>query len=338
MNESRLKYLDIARGIGICLVVAGHSLVTPMRNADRIFQALYDGIYFFHMSFFFFLSGYLTSATGKRQRSTEHKVLFFRKTAMKLLIPYLFYSFLGYALLGAVSGKKIQQCLWEIITTENHLFHHLWFLYTMFMVSVLDLFIPEKYIGHIIIATAVLHGGLSAVKELPLICLYIVRYLFFYEAGHLYQIKRRFSGYIDVCIFIITELLYILFFSDPAPLNGGLYFTERFMCSTAICVGGIVGSRLILDFSVRIEQSTGMITKLFEITGKNSMEIYLLHMPLLVPGLGTVMWKVGMNGGLILISCILAGICIPMFLAHYIHRSRFLSIFMFGRAESKEDT
>ena len=142
MNESRLKYLDIARGIGICLVVAGHSLVTPMRNADRIFQALYDGIYFFHMSFFFFLSGYLTSATGKRQRSTEHKVLFFRKTAMKLLIPYLFYSFLGYALLGAVSGKKFSsvcgkllrlkiicfiicgfytQCLWFLSSTYLYL-------------------------------------------------------------------------------------------------------------------------------------------------------------------------------------------------------------------------
>ena len=57
--SKRIEYIDIARGIGILLVVMGHNdfaVVSPF---------LYKLIYSFHMPLFFFLSGYfLNSATG----------------------------------------------------------------------------------------------------------------------------------------------------------------------------------------------------------------------------------------------------------------------------------
>src|SRR5512144_3032083 len=49
--KKRLEYIDIAKGIGILLVVMGHndfSLVSPF---------FYKFIYAFHMPLFFFLSG-----------------------------------------------------------------------------------------------------------------------------------------------------------------------------------------------------------------------------------------------------------------------------------------
>lgn len=46
----RIRYIDVARGLGIFLVIIGHL------NTNEI---LHNTIYSFHMPFFFFLSGYL---------------------------------------------------------------------------------------------------------------------------------------------------------------------------------------------------------------------------------------------------------------------------------------
>ena len=49
--SKRIEYIDIARGIGILLVVMGHndfSLISPF---------LFKLIYSFHMPLFFFMSG-----------------------------------------------------------------------------------------------------------------------------------------------------------------------------------------------------------------------------------------------------------------------------------------
>jgi fucose 4-O-acetylase-like acetyltransferase len=48
MNKSRIDFIDIAKGIGIILVVIGHTQ-SPINNF----------IYLFHMPLFFFISGYL---------------------------------------------------------------------------------------------------------------------------------------------------------------------------------------------------------------------------------------------------------------------------------------
>ncbi len=50
MKSNRIGYIDVAKGVAILLVVIGHvsNLPTPIKSS----------IYSFHMSLFFFLSGY----------------------------------------------------------------------------------------------------------------------------------------------------------------------------------------------------------------------------------------------------------------------------------------
>lgn len=75
--------IDIAKGIGILLVVIGHSI-----NSDSILQTY---IYMFHMPLFFIMSGLFIEPEGEKFK------LFFRES--KLLSYYIFYSiiFLLYA-------------------------------------------------------------------------------------------------------------------------------------------------------------------------------------------------------------------------------------------------
>ena len=49
----RLSFIDIAKGIGIILVILGHSLAYGCQNA------LFSMIYAFHMPVFFFFSFWL---------------------------------------------------------------------------------------------------------------------------------------------------------------------------------------------------------------------------------------------------------------------------------------
>ncbi|WP_219642083.1 acyltransferase family protein [Cohnella sp. CFH 77786] len=87
----RIDWLDAAKGIGIILVVAGHTGSTSSTVTNYIFS--------FHMPLFFFLSGYLFTA-GKYGFGS-----YVRKKAKSLLIPYFVFAFATYAY-WAVIGRK----------------------------------------------------------------------------------------------------------------------------------------------------------------------------------------------------------------------------------------
>lgn len=77
MSE-RINYIDVAKGIGIALVVVGHCTIGT---------SLFNFIYQFHMPFFFFLSGTLY----KNEYDTK-PLLFIKKKLKGLYIPYIKYS------------------------------------------------------------------------------------------------------------------------------------------------------------------------------------------------------------------------------------------------------
>ena len=70
MNTKRLDWIDIAKGIGIILVVLGHTLVPQVRETGFA-GFLWIFIYNFHMPLFFFLSGYLIETEDATNRIFE---------------------------------------------------------------------------------------------------------------------------------------------------------------------------------------------------------------------------------------------------------------------------
>ena len=75
MNTKRIQYLDIAKAIGIILVIIGHI------SQNEIITSV---IYSFHMPLFFILSGYLY-----HKGNTKNKI-------KKILIPYFLFSIISY--------------------------------------------------------------------------------------------------------------------------------------------------------------------------------------------------------------------------------------------------
>ena len=125
-REPRLLTVDVARGIGIVLVVLGHNVL--FRESAHGF---YEALYLFHMPLFFFLSG----VTFKQAWIGET----LRKRARALLVPYFMMG--AMALLAATQSNDVGAMLSElrgILYGTGHTirFVPLWFLPCLFLVCV----------------------------------------------------------------------------------------------------------------------------------------------------------------------------------------------------------
>lgn len=95
----RDKWIDIARGIGIILVILGHAIREEMQTDYIVFYYTYRVLYMFHMNLFFFLAG----ITYTRYNRENHLGIFLKNKTKKLLIPWISYSLLIYLLFALAS-------------------------------------------------------------------------------------------------------------------------------------------------------------------------------------------------------------------------------------------
>jgi fucose 4-O-acetylase-like acetyltransferase len=94
VTSKRIPYIDIAKCIGIFLIVLGHML----RRGHILSGMITAGV-----PLFFFLSGIT-------YHYSDHKLLFWKKKFMTLVIPYLFaglISIIIFTLLGSFAGKRL---------------------------------------------------------------------------------------------------------------------------------------------------------------------------------------------------------------------------------------
>ena len=69
LQEERINWVDIAKGIGIVLVLLGHAPRDSMRMQYPLIDFLYYFIYSFHMPLFFFLAGMIFGHTQIKKPS-----------------------------------------------------------------------------------------------------------------------------------------------------------------------------------------------------------------------------------------------------------------------------
>lgn len=101
--ERRLHYVDVAKGIGIYLIVLGHAFVGFVSQV----------IYVFHVPAFFFLSGFVYRKKTAR--------VFWREKLMRLYVPYLIFALLSillFSVLGEFMASRLgleleSNSLWE---------------------------------------------------------------------------------------------------------------------------------------------------------------------------------------------------------------------------------
>ncbi len=136
IEEKRDFRIDIAKGIGIFLVIAGH--LVQYAHSTSIF------IFAFHMPLFYFLSGYVCSSDFSKNK--------FWKRIKSLLIPYLGFSLFGFIISLCVpvwrSGITFELFFYQFLYNVQPEFLHVgqvWFLFSLIIITIL-FFITNTFI------------------------------------------------------------------------------------------------------------------------------------------------------------------------------------------------
>ncbi|WYP26232.1 acyltransferase family protein [Alkalihalobacillus sp. FSL W8-0930] len=281
MNQ-RVKWIDVAKGIGIILVVLSHA---PVNDTLKSF------LFAFHMPLFFYLSGIVFKPSSLPIGA------FVWKKARGLLLPYFIFSFITYVFWFYVtrnfpftSGDDVDPIvpfsgIFISTPVDYQLTYNpaIWFLTCLFVVELLYYFTHricrnEKWIPFFLIVFGVL-GYASSVfisaNQLPWSILVSLTAVVFYGIGALTkqvweEPTWRKTIVSLVVLFLITYVAQH-FNSERVDMRGNLYGESWFFY-----LGALSGSIGIILLALKLHH-----LKVLSFLGQYSIVILLLHFPAL---------------------------------------------------------
>ncbi len=292
-NLKRLDYVDIAKGLGMLMVIWGHI------NSGSTFVLVYS----FHMPLFFFLSGIVFNSN----RYQSFKAFFIRKVKT-LVIPYLIFSFLTWlvwVVYTIVFHSAVDSYFMPLLQTfiaqgsGGYLVHNvpLWFVSCLLLIEFLYYFISKIKNDFLIVLICVIFAIASYVMEL---CLPIFDFtllpwsigvvfaaIIFYAAGNLLMKHNFFSRVKEFCnnkiviswviLIFMTAALYYL-----ALLNGHITMGhEQYNNRLLFYLNGFLGSLCVLIFAFLTEKLFSIKAFSFiKLIGLNSLYFMLIENPI----------------------------------------------------------
>jgi acyltransferase len=283
--ETRDLSIDVAKGVGIMLVVFGHTCQNYLVTSY---------VYSFHMPFFFFLAGLNFNFTKYK----EHPAYFLRKRILRLMLPYYLAAFCSYYLYTFLSPTLSLPTISAKIALQG-IFHGngsglpfnlvLWFLPALFCCEIIFLILClmlqrfRLFIGVILITIS----GFILGKSKPLIMgLDIAMTMqFFIYCGFLFrqadwvqkarQSKR--DGIINgVAIFSFLLMLLFSATNGRVDLMTRLYGQPIYFLFAGLC-GSVALVMACYSFSFSDHHH---IKTVLGVTGRASLSIFISHLPI----------------------------------------------------------
>lgn len=321
-KKNRYTEIDIARGIGILFVVLGHSIKQTGVSAGWIRILTYI-IYSFHMPLFFCLSGFVSAKILPMKR--HERGVYALSRARRLLVPYFVIGLLYIPLKLKMSASAIKPFsvsdIWKLLIGQNPDVS-LWFLYILFLIELICALLVNTYnfrsiwYGSFFLSVAIYWANLDI--RTP-------KYLFFFLMGIWVRLKfedSRKAGYEDAMdgqdllafLALVTDIFAIIF----------LYRTTITitMMLTSLC--GIylvlwISSRLVYNIDGE-KKDLGRWARIFLLLGLYSMDIFILHEPIMTI-VRLVLWdKLGLNYILCTAVVFACAICLPIPISKWIIR------------------
>jgi fucose 4-O-acetylase-like acetyltransferase len=291
--SKRINYIDVARGIGILLVVMGHN------DFAAISPFMHKLIYSFHMPLFFFLSGYFLSTATPFWA-------FVKKRFNGLLKPYFFTIFMIYFFSISFEKMSFANAITRIVKamygTGLYIdWVQLWFLPHLFVVSIyaylfyktvgrvdnrwvrwgillLTLFIATLYLKSFFPFPVTLLGKSYKLLGLPYSMDLVLLSGFFFILGSETRPLNMERLYGNVFFLLITGAVLVLmnlFFSPVIDLNTRVY--DSFVVSTLEAVTGIL---FIMALSRQVDLHIAWLSTFFQYIGRITLIILILHGPI----------------------------------------------------------
>lgn len=340
--KKRVGWIDIAKGIAILLVLWGHAMREPMRLESAALDCSYRVIYTFHMAFFFWLSGYVYQMTNGRVSQISMRN-FVQKKLKTQFFPWAIYSMFCYIAFAAAlhvpsfsrilqsagyqGGVSLPFFMLRCLQGNNLYAFHLWFIYTLFLISILVAVI-DRSIQHFhtkpvfiwigMIALSFLGTLLERMKLLPFgdwigLFRYVCMYLPFYLLGILmysWKLPRTCCmlwGFAALAYMIIRAMFFSGFIGDAIDAPSlPLELLLRYL-SYALLPGFML---LLCTFCSWLDTKR---TAWLAYLGRASFYIYLLHQPFCCAFIGNALYsKLGVPALPTMFVCLIISIAVPL--------------------------
>jgi fucose 4-O-acetylase-like acetyltransferase len=233
--QIRLDWIDYTKGLGIFLVVLGHTLRGLIGDTDNLYPKEWDyldaWIYSFHMPLFFFLSGLLSYRMGEKSYQQ-----FISEKIRTIFYPYILWTFIIQGI-RVLSGKENTNFLtfilnfWTVVYQPIGIF---WFLYALFLISLTHFALMRlsKSSWSIIIGSLCLYFfhasfptsiGWDAFRNFAIYSLYftcgiLVRKQFLLSQMPIKNSLLLLASIIGFSITSIAPILSLKIFSEPSPV------------------------------------------------------------------------------------------------------------------------
>lgn len=318
--EKRLIPLDFARGIAIILIVWAHAdLKMDPEFYETYLKIIHKAIYSFHIPLFFIISGILAKHT--LDKSDFSLSVYVNNLCSRILMPYYSLNIVFFLInilvpnsyTNAPSAVDMAKALLIMQSHPDYLPSGvLWFLFALFLCALTNVFMIKQF---------------KINKYIWLgICLAIT--LFSTLLWDMYYFALdRFSRNIFFFVFgyVLTDMITVRDFKRITALIPG------FLCSWAIVfyffyngpfylriLTGVIGSICVLTISFTIDhgdENKTIIQKGLNFIGRNSIIIFVLHMPVLFVVFKLLTWMCLTNSFVGFSIALFAGIIGPHLIA-----------------------
>ena len=277
MNK-HYREIDVFKGIAIAMVMLGHAIIVYPINLNTAYSwcnYLHWFVSSAHMVMFSALSGFCFGFHDWKSYLT--------KKAKRILVPFVVFAVLGIFVnkfLGSLINdpKSIKESLIGILTGSSN-----WFLYTLFIIFLIFPFILKVFENRkaaLILICA--FGILQLFSFWPtMFCIdRVVKYIFYFSVGYYFKLesKKESKLWTQFIAFVKKPLVWLVSLIIWIPLVFVLIKLENrlyLLYALVSIITALVGMVNIISFGFIVSKIS--ISKLFEETGKVSLQLFLFN-------------------------------------------------------------
>lgn len=325
MKSERVTYVDIAKGFILLLVIFGHTFRESMRQAYYWCDFLYLFLYKFHGSGLFLLSGMSYAIVAQKYKSLS-SLQYIKKKSKSILLPWFSYSVFIYiiffavskvpVLSGALGGKGVVspiKYLQLMLYNQNPYSFHLWYLNTLFLLSIFTFFIDKilnenkARVLKIVLLITIPAFAATVAKPWHLVIKGFVYQLPYFLIGTLInresiEISNRkwmTAGFLSAVLLALHTILEPGY--DMLPIENVVIFYIENILAVLVTLG-------IVSLCYAFSNKLAIVEKI----GRNSMVYYLYHQPFCCAFLGAILYdKLNAPVLLVIAVCMVMSIIVP---------------------------
>ncbi|GGH09302.1 acyltransferase family protein [Silvibacterium dinghuense] len=324
-RSNRIAWIDIARGIGIILVVYGHVLrglvgAHLLTTANPVWASDYT-IYTFHMPLFFLLAGLQVDRSLSKGPQA-----FLRSKIITIAYPYLLWSLFQGGLQLLMPGLlNTPRSPWTLVTILWHPIAQFWFLYVLFLCHVIGFLTQARrtlLIPLLLISMGCALLAMHGVPGLFVLPATLAHCFVFYAAGILLShalLNWRPSVGMAMFASALSEFGLGLF----SHLGRG--WSHSLSDIPPSWPSAIAGIALLICLSHLLDLLTRSLGSWFETLGRASLTIYIFHI-LAAAGIRVALKKAHLTAWPLQLAVgTIMGVGLPLLLHLWLERANLLA-------------